>query len=354
MSDDPASKTEEPSGRRLGDARGKGQVAQSREVSNLIMFSAMLVVLLMIAPLMSRDLVGVLRRFIELPHEMHVDDGNFHALIVELTGKIALVLVLPFLFLMLAALAPGLLQHGWLWTTHPLQPQLERISPFRGFGRLFSLRSVTELGKGLVKLAIVGTVSTILLMPIFHFVEQYITADISTLLPSMLALIVKLLSGVITVMIVLAGADYAYQKYEMMKSLRMTKQELKDEFKQSEGDPIIKAHLRKIRGQRAKQRMMQQVPSATVVVTNPTHFAIALKYEQPMNAPLLVAKGVDILALRIIETARMNFIPVVENPPLARTLYANVELDEEIPHEHYKAVAEVIGYVMRMKKRAVH
>jgi flagellar biosynthetic protein FlhB len=354
MSDDPASKTEEPSGRRLGEARSKGQVTQSREVANLIMISAMLVVLLMIAPLMSRDLVGVLRRFIELPHEIHVDDGNFHAMIVDLTSQIALVLLLPFLLLMLAAVTPGLLQHGWLWTTHPLQPKFERINPIAGFGRLFSIRSLTELGKGLVKLAIVGAVSTMILMPIFHFIEQYISADPSTLLPSMLALIVKLLSGVIAVMIALAAADYGYQRYEMMKSLRMTKQELKDEFKQSEGDPIIKQHLRKIRGQRAKQRMMQQVPSATVVVTNPTHFAVALKYEQPMNAPLLVAKGVDILALRIIETARMNFIPVVENPPLARTLYANVDLDEEIPHEHYKAVAEVIGYVMRMRKRAVH
>ena len=354
MSDDPASKTEEPTGRRLGDARQKGQVAQSREISNLVMLSAMLIVLMMVGPLMSRDLVGVLRRFVELPHQMHVDDGNFHSLIVDLTSQLAGLLLLPLLLLMIAGAAPGLLQHGWLWTTHPLKPNFERINPLKGIGRLFSVRSLTELGKGLIKIAIVGLVSMMLLSPIFHFAEQYITADLAQLLPSMLALTVKLLSGVIGVMIVVAGADYAYQRYEMMKSLRMTKQELKDEFKQMEGDPVIKQHLRKIRAQRSKQRMMQAVPTATVVVTNPTHFACALKYEQPMNAPVLVAKGTDILAHRIIDTARKNFIPVVENPPLARTLYASVELDEEIPQEHYKAVAEVIGYVMRMKKRAVH
>jgi flagellar biosynthetic protein FlhB len=354
MSDDPASKTEEPTGRRLGDAREKGQVAQSREVSNLVMISAMLVVLLMVGPLLSRDLVGVLRRFVELPHQIHVDDGNFHSLIVDLTTQLAGMLLLPLVLLMIAAAAPGLLQHGWMWTTYPLKPQLERISPLKGIGRLFSVRSLTELLKGLVKMAIVGIVASMLLMPVFHFVEQYITTDLALLLPSMLSLTVKLLSGVIAILIVMAAGDYLYQRYEMMKSLRMTKQELKDEFKQMEGDPVIKQQLRKIRAQRSKQRMMQAVPTATVVVTNPTHFACALKYEQPMNAPVLVAKGADILAHRIIDTARKNFIPVVENPPLARTLYATVELDDEIPQDHYKAVAEVIGYVMRMRKRAVH
>ncbi|MEJ0067780.1 MAG: EscU/YscU/HrcU family type III secretion system export apparatus switch protein [Pseudomonadota bacterium] len=283
MSDDQASKTEEPSGQRLGEARGKGQVAQSREISHLIMITAMLIVLLMIGPLMSRDLMGMLRRFIELPHQIRVDDGNFHALIVDTTGQIAGTLVLPLLLLMIASATPGLLQHGWLWTTHPLKPQLSRISPFTGIGRLFSIRSVIELVKGLVKIAIVGFVAMSILSPVFGYVEQFITADLALLMPAMLALTVKLLAGVIVVLLAMAVGDYFYQKYEMMKSLRMTKQELKDEFKQQEGDPTIKQKLRRIRAARSRARMMAAVPSATVVVTNPTHYAVALKYEQGMN-----------------------------------------------------------------------
>src|SRR5262249_48875766 len=148
--------------------------------------------------------------------------------------------------------------------------------------------------------------------------------------------------------IALAAGDYIYQKYEYIKSLKMSKQEVKDEFKQQEGDPIIRRKVREIRVQRSRQRMMQAVPTATVVGTNPTHCACALKYEQGMDAPVLVARGLDLLALRIIEEARRTFVPVVETPPLARTLYADVELDDEIPRDHYKAVAEVIGYVMRL------
>jgi flagellar biosynthetic protein FlhB len=223
-----------------------------------------------------------------------------------------------------------------------------------GLGRLFSKRNVVELFKGLAKMSLVGAVAAVLMTPGFHWIENLVTADINMLMPALLLLVVKLLGGVIAVLCVLAAADFYYQKYEFIKSLKMTKQEVKDEFKQMEGDPDIKNAVRKIRKKRAQERMMAAVPTATVVVTNPTHYACALKYDQTMNAPVLVAKGVELVALRIIDKARENFIPVVENPPLARTLYATVEVDDEIPREHYKAVAEVIGFVMRLKKRAVH
>jgi flagellar biosynthetic protein FlhB len=351
MADD---KSEEPTGRRLEDARSKGQVPQSREVNNLIMLSAALVVIVMIAPMMTRDLVTELRRFIELPHQMHLDDDRFHELMVDMSGRLAAILAIPMLLLLAAAFAPGLLQHGWLWTTFNLSPRLDRINPMAGVKRLFSLRNVVELVKGLIKMAIVGTFAAILLIPALGWIENLISDDLNRLLPILLGLVVKLLSGLILIMIALAAGDYMYQRHEFMKSLRMTKQEIKDEFKQMEGDPVVKQALKRIRSQRAKQRMMQAVPTATVVVTNPTHFACALKYDQTMNAPILVAKGVELVAFRIIEKARENFIPVVENAPLARTIYATVEVDDEIPREHYKAVAEVIGYVMRLKKRAVH
>jgi flagellar biosynthesis protein FlhB len=351
MSDDRASKTEEPTSRRLEDAREKGQVAQSREINNLIMMSAMLVVILLIAPVMTQDVMSVLRRFVETPHLMHIDDGNFHDLMASTTSALAAGVIPSLLLLLAAAFLPSLLQHGFLWTTYNLSPRLDRISPLRGIARFFSLRNLVELVKGIVKMAIVGTVAAIILMPVLGWVEHFITGDVSLLAPAIVSLTVKLLAGVITVMVLLAGLDYVYQKHEYIKSLRMTKQEVKDEFKQLEGDPTIKGKLKQIRNQRAKARMMQAVPTATVVVTNPTHYAVALKYEQAMNAPVLVAKGIELLALRIIEKARENFIPVVENPPLARTLFATVEVDEEIPREHYKAVAEVVGYVMRLRKR---
>jgi len=354
MSDDKDSKTEEPTGRRLEDARSKGQTAQSREVNNLIMLSAALVVIMMIAPLMTRDLVGELKRFIEMPHQIHLDDAEFQAMIVDMSGRIGAALAIPFILLLAAAFAPGLLQHGWLWTTFNLAPRFDRINPAAGLKRLFSLRNLVELVKGVIKMTIVGTFAAILLIPALGWIGQLITSDVSSLLPTLLALVVKLVSGVILVLMVLAGADYIYQRYEFMRSMRMTKQEVKDEFKQMEGDPVIKSALKRIRTQRARQRMMQAVPTATVVVTNPTHYACALKYDQGMNAPVLVAKGVELVAFRIIEKARENFIPIVQNPPLSRTLYATVEVDDEIPREHYKAVAEVIGYVMRLKKNAVH
>ena len=354
MSDDQDSKTEEPTGRRVEEARSKVQVAQSREVNNVIMLTAALIVLLMVAPLLSRDLMLMLRRFLELPHQMRLDDDSFHDLMVTMSSQLAVSLAVPMILLIAASFAPGLLQHGWLWTSFNLNPKWSRINPVTGFGRLFKLRALVELFKGLIKMVIVGGVAAVLLIPAFNWIGNLISADLSLLLPALLSLTVKLLSGVIAVMIVMAAADYIYQKYEYIKSLKMTKQEVKDEFRQMEGDPIIKAHVRKIRAQRARQRMMAAVPTATVVVTNPTHYACALKYDQTMNAPVLVAKGVEFLALRIIETARMNFVPVVENPPLARTLYNVVEVDDEIPREHYKAVAEVIGFVMRLKKRAVH
>jgi flagellar biosynthetic protein FlhB len=352
MSDDRESKTEEPTGKRLEDARAKGQVAQSREFSHLVMISMVLVVLVMFGPPMARELGVSLRRFIELPHQMRIDGDNFHFIMVDMTGELAAVLAVPLLLLMVAAFAPSVLQNGFLMVG--LKLSLDRINPLTGIGRFFSLRNAIELAKGILKIAIVSVIAAILLLPIFDYVEHWISADIALLLPSLLSLTIKLLSGVIAILVVIAGIDYAYQRYDFMKSLRMTKQEVKDEWKQLEGDPVIKAALRRIRQQRSKARMMAAVPTATVVVTNPTHFACALKYEQAMNAPVLVAKGADLLALRIIDKARENFIPVVENPPLARTLFAAVELDEEIPREHYKAVAEVIGFVMRLKKRAVH
>jgi flagellar biosynthetic protein FlhB len=173
----------------------------------------------------------------------------------------------------------------------------------------------------------------------------------AALLPATLALLIKLLGGILAIYAFLAVGDAVYQRMSWMKRQRMTKQELKQEFKESEGNPEVKARLRQIRSARVKKRMMAQVPTATVIVTNPTHYAVALRYETGMAAPVCVAKGVDALALRIRAVAAEHGVPVVENPPLARALHASVDVDDEIPVDHYKAVAELIGYVLRLRRR---
>ena len=189
-----------------------------------------------------------------------------------------------------------------------------------------------------------------LMMPSFNGLEQLVRMEIVAMPAILYTLTVKLLVGVLAIVTVIAVVDFLYQKFEFMKQMRMSRQEIKDEMKQSDGDPMVKQRLRQIRMERARQRMSAAVPGSSVVITNPTHYAVALKYELgEMDAPVLVAKGQDFIAAKIREIAKENDIPIVENPPLARALYAGVEIDEEIPGEHFKAVAEIIGYVMRLK-----
>jgi len=220
----------------------------------------------------------------------------------------------------------------------------------RGFGRIFSLNGVVDLVKSIAKLVLVAVLFGWVLRPQLRMLPLLPTMELPMILAMLHRLLVGLLFTVAAAEIVIAAADYMYQRHTMLKRLRMTKQEVKDEHRQTEGDPVVKSRLRNLRMQRARSRMMAAVAKADVVVTNPTHYACALKYDpETMNAPVLVAKGQDLVALRIREIAEQNGIDIVENPPLARALYAAVEIDREIPPEQYKAVAEVISYVFRLK-----
>jgi flagellar biosynthetic protein FlhB len=287
-SEDDAQKTEEPTPRKLSEARNKGQVANSREVSNFAVLAVSAV-------------VG---------------------------------------------------QTGLIWTTDPLTPKLERISPLAGAKRLFSLKSVVELLKGIVKIALVAAIAYMLISPQIEEIEKYVQMDPLESFDELYFLVIKLFVGVVAVLAVLALADFLYQRYEFMKQMRMSIQEIRDEHKQSEGDPMIKSRLRQIRMERARARIMASVPQADVVITNPTHYSVALKYDlDSMGAPVVVAKGVDDVAFRIREVANENDIPIVPNPPLARALFDTVEIDQEIPDDHYKAVAEVISFVFKLKNR---
>jgi flagellar biosynthesis protein FlhB len=352
MAEDDSSKTEEPSGKKLGDAREKGQVIRSQDLGNFILLGGSTAVLLIMVFSISRGLNDLMLRFVSLPHAISVDPGNLQRVLMDSAIDLAMVLALPFLFFIIFAFLTGYLQFGLLLSTENLMPKLEKLNPIEGMKKIFSMRSVMELIKGILKMGIVGTVALYVLWPLMDHTDLFVTLSIGDLLSAMYEESRKLIIAVIVVIGLLAAMDYAYQRFEFMKKMRMTKQELKDEFKDMEGDPQIKAKLRQLRVEKSRKRMMGNVPTATVVVTNPTHYAVALKYEQNMGAPMVVAKGADLVAKKIRELAQKNFVPIVENPPLARALYSLVEIDQEVPEEHYRAVAEVIGYVMRMKKSA--
>jgi len=351
MADDDDGKSEQPTGKRLSTARDEGDISQSQEVKTAAMVVAITVFVWMIAPLTMGSVANYLRRFIEEPHAIRVGSvPEMETLVVDLLSNIGLVMIVPFAFLLIVGLTSSISQTGWMISTKKLMPDLNKLNPLTGFGRMFSMNSVIELSKSVAKLVVVGFVCYLVLKPRIKDLDLLPSMELSAILAYLHHILVRLMLAIALVMVVIAAADWFYQRFAYMKKLRMTKQEVKDENKQTEGDPAIKARLRGLRMARARNRMMAAIPKADVVVTNPTHYACALKYDgDTMNAPMLVAKGQNLIALRIREIAEENDVPIVENPPLARALYATVELDREILPDQYKAVAEVISYVMRLK-----
>lgn len=347
---DDSQKTEEPSQRRLQDARERGDVPQSREINHWFMVLAIAVALFSAGPSMAEAVARLLLPFLERPEAFPTDPEALRWTLGALFWGLIQAAAVPALMLIVAATAGSLLQHGPILTLQPLKPSLDRISPIAGAKRLFSWRSVVEFTKGVAKIAIVGAVAMWVLWPVAGMAARLPGLEVAALLDLLRKDSLRLLLALLAVMGGVAAVDYLYQYLAYLKRLRMTKQEMREELKQSEGDPFIKARIRQIRMERARRRMMAAVPKADVVVTNPTHYAVALKYEPgKMAAPRVVAKGVDTIAARIRAVAEEHAVPVVENPPLARSLHAAVELDEEVPPEHYRAVAELIGYVMRLR-----
>tara|TARA_R100000005_G_scaffold96723_2_gene86751 strand:+ start:8551 stop:9627 length:1077 start_codon:yes stop_codon:yes gene_type:complete len=348
---DDAQKTEEPTAKRLEDAFKKGQVPKSQEVGHWFMTMGIgLVVLIFVAGL-GKSLTFDLLKFIEQPHAIATDRFHLGVIFGDLGWAVIWVVAPALGTLMLAGLIGTLIQHRPVLSAERIKPKLEKISIFKGFKRLFSSKSLVEFAKGLLKLAIVGSVAVLFVLPSMNELPVVVSYDVPEVLKLIQEQSLLLIAGIIAVMSVIAGLDFLYQRYNHHKELRMTKQEIKDEFKQTEGDPMVRARLRALRAERSRQRMMQAVPEADVVITNPTHFAVALQYKpEEERAPVVVAKGMDNIAAKIREIATENEIPIVENPPLARALHKACDLDEEIPYEHFKAVAEIISYVMRLNK----
>ena len=348
---DDSQKTEDPTSKRLDDARKQGQVANSREVNNLFMMLALTLSVAMFGSAVAGDIKNLALPFVESTDQIPTDIGHLQMLGWRLFAHILMVGIVPMILALFAAFGSSYLQFGLLWSAEHLMPSLNKISPIAGFGRIFSIRSFVEFLKGLAKIAIVGSVAISLLVPAVRDVHHLIGLEPIQILGTTKSMVIHLLFGVLSVIFAITIFDFFYQRFQHTRSLRMSRQELKDEYRDTEGDPMVKGRLRQLRMERARRRMMAEVPKSDVVVTNPTHFAVALKYDQAtMNAPRVIAKGVDKAAQRIREIAKEHDIPVMENPPLARGLHAAVEVDQEIPPEFYKAVAEVISYIMKLRR----
>ena len=347
---DDSDKTEEPSQKRLDEALQRGDVVKSQEVNTWFVMAGATLVLMSFSGGMSRDLSTTMRGLIANGWQIRVDGPALPHLFMTIGGEIIAAIGLPFLILIIAAAAGNFVQHRLVWSVPSLTPDLSKVSPLAGLKRQFSMQAVANLAKGLVKVVLVGAVLAALLWPERKHMEALVYADPAALLPFTASLALKLMGTVVAMLAVVAAGDYLFQYRQWYEKQKMSLRELKEEFKQSEGDPTIKGKLKQMRQQRARKRMIAAVPKASVIITNPTHFAVALQYERGMAAPICVAKGVDGLALKIREIAAEHRIPIVENPPLARALHATVEIDQVIPPDHYKAVAEVIGYVMRLRR----
>ena len=352
MADEPdnTEKTEDPTQKRLDEALKRGDVVKSQEVNTWFVIAGATLVLMAFSGGMSSELTTTMRGLLANAHNISMDGPALPRLFEKIGVELIAAVAIPFLLLMLAALGGNLIQHKLVWSLEVLAPKLSKISPAAGFKRLFSAQALANFAKGLVKLVLIGSVLTALMWPERARIMALELADPVAVLPLAQSLALKLLGAVVVIMAVVAIADYLFQYRQWYEKQKMSLRELKEEFRQSEGDPVIRGKMRQMRQTRQRRRMIAAVPKAAVIITNPTHYSIALQYERGMDAPVCVAKGVDAVALKIREVAAEHSIPVVENPPLARALHATVEVDQAIPIEHYKAVAEVIGYVMRLRR----
>lgn len=344
------SKTEDPSQKKLEDAHKKGDVAKSQEVTTWFMLLGSAIVFTTMAPWASAHLSASLSLVIMNADQFDLTGSGFSDFFNALAVSLLMIVLAPLFVLSVCGIIANLIQHRPVWSAEPITPKLSKVSPLSGAKRLFSSEALVNFGKGLFKIAVVGTVVVVVCWPERDRLETMMTADPIFILLDFQEIGIKIFAATLAIITAVAAADYFYVRQKWWKRQMMTVQETREEYKQMEGDPHVKGRIRQLRQERARTRMMAAVPDATVVITNPTHFAVALKYDKSMQAPKCVAKGADAIALRIRAMATENDVPIIENPPLARALFASVEIDEVIPSEHFKAVAEVIGFVMKLKQ----
>ena len=349
---DDSEKTEDPTAKRIADARRKGNVARSQEINSWAALVGLLIVLVTLLPWLMPKIVSINYKYFEKPHLLEVTRASMQSMVGSVGYELLFILGPIFAFFMFLGFLSTYIQVGRTFSWEKIQPKLSKISLIAGIKRMFSSRSLVEFAKGITKLVLVSLVLIFTAIPFLSDLELFPGFALSTSFERIQDVAIVLIFWTVAIMTIVATLDFVYQKHDHFKKLKMTKQEVKDEHRQMEGDPKVKARLAQIRQDRQRARMMANVAKADVVITNPTHYAVALEYDmENMPAPVLVAKGLDELAMRIREEADLHEVPIVENPPLARALYASVELDESIPEHLYHAVAEVIGYVYKLNGR---
>ena len=342
-------KTEQPTGKKLEDARQKGNVAQSKEIPSVLILSGSIGVLFFGGSWMLGRLTDTMRGMYQRAGTLNMVSETMHTLLWEVFLNSVVILLPLMLVVMTAGVLGNVAQFGFLFTGEKLTPNLAKLNPISGIKKLFSLRSLVELAKSIIKLVIISGVAYIVLKRYLDQIPGIMQLSVGNILKFIGQVSFQVSLYTCLVLFLMAVLDFAYTKWQHHQDLKMTKQEVKDEYKQREGDPSVKARIKSVQREMARQRMMEAVPDATVVITNPTHLAIAIKYEEGMQAPTVVAKGAGFVAQKIRSIALENDIPTVENKPLARTMFKITEIGDFIPADLYRAVAEILAYVYRLK-----
>ena len=344
-------KTEKATPKKRQDERKKGKVAKSQDINSAILLILCFLGLFVFSGSMKADMMTLYKDAFTQYIHWDLTEETTHTLFVSMTISAAKI-VAPIMGLaVLAGLAANLLQVGFMFTTEPLKFDLKKIDPIQGAKRIFSIRALVELLKSFLKIAVIGSITFgILWMNRSEMMMLSMKTTESAL--GFFSHVAMMMGFSATIaLLILAVFDYAYQRFDFEKNMKMSKQDIKDEYKNMEGDPLIKSKIKEKQRQMATRRMMEDVPYADVVITNPTHYAIAIRYdEEAAQAPLVVAKGVDQVALKIREVAKAHDVPTIENRPLARALYADIEIGNEIPEAFYQSIAEVLAYVYRINK----
>jgi flagellar biosynthetic protein FlhB len=347
---DKSQKTEDPTQKRLEEARKKGDIAKSQDVPIWFLMMATAGIMAAAGPLAAM-IADPLARIMDHPHAFRLTNGGAQQLVGSLLASLAMPMLVIFAVIAIAGVLGHVVQSRPLWTGEKIKPDLAKLSPMKGLQRMFGMQGWVNLLKSIAKMAAIAGAMMYAVWPEATAISESGRLDPSGLLSMTQVIAGRLLLAAIVVVGIIAGADFIYQRWSFMQRMRMSRQDVKDEVKQQEGDPHVRARLRQIRLERSRKRMMQNVPKSTVVITNPTHYSVALRYDPEKDAaPVCMAKGADEVALRIREIAKENNIPIVENVPLARALFASVEIEESVPREHFEAVAKIIGFVLNTAK----
>jgi flagellar biosynthetic protein FlhB len=350
--DDKDSKTEAPSDKKIRDAIEKGNIPFSREATLFASIVGILLVLAFATRGTTKTLTEKLSLFVNRPQDFRLESGADASLLIQAVAlEVGQFLIPTIVILAGCSLAASLLQNVPSVVSERIRPQWNRISPASGWKRIFGRQGLVEFSKSLFKFGTMTIVSILLLKSEQYKVLNAMLTDPSLLPELMLTMAMRLVSAIAIATIVLVAADLLWARFKWHSDLKMTKQEVKEEYKQMEGDPMVKARMRSLAQDRSRKRMLAAVPNATFVIANPTHFAIAMRYERSeASAPIVVAKGKDLIALKIREIAEKSGVPVIEDKPLARSMYDHVEVDRMIPPDFYKAVAQILFYILTRSK----